>query len=539
MKSAKTYIKSSLRSILNILILILTLIQSLYANKITVTPSDYTRHLGNLRPDDTLFLSAGSYLNNLSLKDIQGTSSQPITIMGEGVGTMFEAQSCCNTVSLTRCSYLILSNFKLDGKNKFVDAVKAEGTAGNWAHHVTIEKLNIVNYGVDQQAVGISTKCPAWNWIIRSNIIIGAGTGMYLGNSSGNMPFVNGIIENNLIKNTVGYNIEIKHQLNGVRDEFPETRIHGKTIIRYNVFTKDQSSSTGGNARPNLLVGGFPTSGWGSMDYYEIYGNLFYNNPVEALFQGTGNINLYSNIFINHFDPPGYRTVYFTPHNGVNPQDVKVFHNTIWSATGTGCLRLFNPHPNYTQYCYSNAVFSTQAISNFINQSDNFTDSYENADKYFLNASKSLSETNLYPQTGQLKGTMTDRSIFQNLTAYDKDFNEDTYDWTYRGAYSGCCANNGWKISLDTIPFDSKINTKTFNPTFPKLNIFPNPFRNYVTVESEITGILNIYSQEGKKMFTAPIQPGHQLIELDQLLPGIYIVSIRSENGTLQRNIIK
>ncbi|MBK7696343.1 MAG: hypothetical protein IPI30_19105 [Saprospiraceae bacterium] len=53
---------------------------------------------------------------------------------------------------------------------------KAEGTAGNWAHHVTIEKLNIVNCGVDQQAVGISTKCPAWNWIIRSNIIIGAGT---------------------------------------------------------------------------------------------------------------------------------------------------------------------------------------------------------------------------------------------------------------------------------------------------------------------------------------------------------------------------
>ena len=81
-----------------------------------------------------------------------------------------------------------------------MDGVKAEGTAGNWAHHVTIEKLNIVNYGVDQQAVGISTKCPAWNWIIRSNIIIGAGTGMYLGNSSGNMPFVNGIIENNLIK---------------------------------------------------------------------------------------------------------------------------------------------------------------------------------------------------------------------------------------------------------------------------------------------------------------------------------------------------
>ncbi len=91
--------------------------------------------------------------------------------------------------------------------------------------------------------------------------------------------------------------MEIKHQLNGQRELLPETSVNGKTIIRHNVFTKDETSSTGGNARPNLLVGGFATSGFGSQDYYEIYGNFFYNNPVEALFQGTGNIMLYQNIF--------------------------------------------------------------------------------------------------------------------------------------------------------------------------------------------------------------------------------------------------
>lgn len=63
---------------------------------------------------------------------------------------------------------------------------------------------------------------------------------------------------------------------------------------------KIQGSASGGNARPNLLVGGFPLIGWGAKDYYEIYGNLFYDDPTEALFQGTGNIMIYNNIFVNH-----------------------------------------------------------------------------------------------------------------------------------------------------------------------------------------------------------------------------------------------
>lgn len=397
-------------------------------------------------------LSAGNYTNDLIINELNGTAANPIVIMGSGNGTVIQGRSCCNTVSIKKSSHIVIKNFKLDGRNQFVDAIKAEGTAGNWASHITIEYLTIVNYDADQQSVGISTKCSAWNWVIRKNIIRGAGTGMYLGNSDGRLPFVNGIIEYNLIENTIGYNMQIKHQINGVRDLFPGTQVNAKTIIRKNVFTKDNSSSTGNSARPNLLVGGFPPTGWGSQDYYEIYGNFFYNNPVEALFQGTGKIAMYNNVFVNHFNPSGYRAVYFKPQNGVSPQDINVFHNTVWTANSSGGIRVYAPDPGFQQYCYANAVFSPQAVTGFANAVDNVTDTYANAGNYVVSATMALNSLDLYPLNGTLTGNSTPGTLFQNFSSWDIDFNQDTYDWSNRGAYSGCCTNDGWQLQLDTMP---------------------------------------------------------------------------------------
>ena len=64
------------------------------------------------------------------------------------------------------------------------------------------------------------------------------------------------------------------------------------------------------------------------MDYYEIYGNLFWQNPAEALFQGTGNVLFYDNICVNYSGGSG---VAIQSHNGFQPRDIKVFHNTIIS----------------------------------------------------------------------------------------------------------------------------------------------------------------------------------------------------------------
>lgn len=503
------------------------------ANFISATPANYTTYLNTLVAGDTLYLSAGTYANNLTLNNRNGTAALPIVIIGDTnlYSTVFTAQSCCNTVSITQCSFVIIKNLKLDGLNLLVDAVKGEGTTGNWAHHITLEYLNIVNYGADQQLVGISTKCHAWDWIIRKNIIDGAGTGLYLGNSNGDKPFVNGLIENNLVMNTVGYNMEIKHQTDTVRDNYPGTNVNGKTIIRYNIFCKESNSSVGGNARPNVLVGAFPSTGIGSTDYYEIYGNFFYQNPVEALFQGTGNIMLYENIFVNHFDPSGFRAVYITTHNGFQPRDIKIFHNTVWAANSSGGIRLYNPNTSYQQYCYANAVFSTSAITNFTNSIDNITDSYANASLYVLSAATNLAALNLYPQSGQLTGALTSSSLFQTLIDWDQDFNGDIYNWTFRGAYSGCCTNNGWQLQLDTMP--APTGTPTGVNNFYKIIedevfLFPNPASSqlhfsfseagnyFITIKNALGEIILVKS-EMEKTFS---------VDVKDFSAGVYFVSV-------------
>lgn len=517
------------------------------ANFIVATSTNYTTYLNTLIAGDTLYLTRGTYTENLTLNGRIGTSTSPIVIMGDTTlySTVFNAQSCCNTVSITLCAYVVIKNLKLDGLNLYVDAVKGEGTTGNWAHHITLEYLNIVNYGADQQLVGISTKCHAWNWVIRKNIIIGAGTGLYLGNSNGDKPFVNGLIENNLVLNTVGYNMEIKQQSDAVRDKFPGTNVDGKTTIRYNVFCKQNNGSTGGSARPNVLVGAFPSTGIGSNDYYEMYGNFFYQNPNEALLQATGNMTLYENIFVNHFDPAGFRAIYVTAQNGFQPRNIKIFHNTVWAANSSGGIRLYNPNTAFQQYCHANVVFASSAVTNFTNSVDNITDSYANASAYVLSASTSLTALNLYPQNGQLTGAATSNTLFTTYIDWDKDFNGNTYDWTYRGAYSGCCTNNGWQLQLDTMPVPSGMPTAIID--FGENNrdeflLYPNP----------VTHILHLSFSEGGQ-YTIEIRNTNGIMEsialgreksytldMTKLPTGIYFLTITDRrNLSIKKSFIK
>jgi len=534
MKALKQSTNSSKKSYLCLLFLLMVMNSGLKASLITAGPGNYTTFLNTLISGDTLLLTSGVYTNNLTLNGLNGTITDPIVIFGMGDSTIFQGQSCCNTISLTQCSFLEISNFKLEGQGLNIDAVKAEGTPGNWVHHLTISYLNISGYNASQQNVGISTKCAAWDCVFRKNIIKNTGTGMYLGNSNGENPFVNGLIEYNFIGNTMGYNIEIKHQLDTVRDDFAGTSVDGKTIISHNVFSKDSGAASGSNARPNLLVGGFPLTGWGAQDYYEIYGNLFYNNPTEALFQGTGNIMMYQNIFINQVDPSGgQRAVYFTPQNGVSPQDIKVFHNTVWTANSNGGIRIYNPDPGFQQYCYGNAVFSAQAITNFTDTLHNITDDYANAGNYFLSAGNSLNTINLYPQVGQLTGPLTVDTLFQSLSAWQQDFNGDLYDWTYRGAYSGCCSNPGWTLQLDTMFFSSVVN-QLQEDIYENLRFvcFPNPVINElrIAVKSAKEFQIDVFSIMGQKMISVQSNKEAITIPFDDYPTGIYYIIIAEDD---------
>jgi hypothetical protein len=64
--------------------------------------------------------------------------------------------------------------------------------------------------------------------------------------------------------------------------------------------------------------------GAGSEDDYAVYGNFFYQNRNEALFQGEGNVALYSNLFVNEYGD----AIRIQPHNDIQRRIVIAF-NTV------------------------------------------------------------------------------------------------------------------------------------------------------------------------------------------------------------------
>ena len=209
----------------------------------TVNPGNYLGRLRILEPGANVRLMPGEYRNGLPIQHLRGTAGAPITIAGPETSprAVFFARPGHNTVSIVNSSYVTLRNVDLEGQNLPVDGVKCEGHA-DWAHNITLDGLRVRGHGNNQQTVAISTKCPAWGWVIRNSVITGAGTGLYLGNSDGRAPFIAGLVEHNLIVDTIGYNLQIKHQL--TRPLLPDMPSgHSVTTIRHNVFSKSDGGS--------------------------------------------------------------------------------------------------------------------------------------------------------------------------------------------------------------------------------------------------------------------------------------------------------
>ena len=260
----------------------------------TVNPDNYLARLRMLERGATVRLTPGEYRNGLPVQYLRGTAEAPITILGPETGprAVFLARPGHNTVSIINSSYVTIRNVDLEGRNLRVNGVKCEGHA-DWAHHITLDGLRIRGHGNNQQTVAISTKCPAWGWVIRNSVITGAGTGLYLGNSDGNAPFIDGVIEYNLIIDTIGYNLQIKHQQ--PRPSLPEMPDGpSATIIRHNVFSKISGGSKE-MARPNVLVGHWPLTGTVGMTAIS-YTVIFFTRTRTSPCSRVKEISLYITI---------------------------------------------------------------------------------------------------------------------------------------------------------------------------------------------------------------------------------------------------
>jgi hypothetical protein len=411
------------------------------ASELNVGPEEYLSAVRSLQPGHTLRLRAGVYTEGLPVRYLNGTQDEPITITGPRTGApaIFPARKEHNTVSIVNSSYVTIRNLMLDGQGIPVDAIKAEGYS-DWAHNITVDNLVITGHGANQQTVGISTKCPAWEWILRRNVIIGAGTGMYLGNSDGTEPFFAGLIEHNLVIDTLGYNLQIKHQDGRILQEKPVT------VIRHNVFSKARNSSLLPDARPNVLVGHWPSTGPGATDHYEIYGNLFYQNPNEALFQGEGNVAIYNNIFINDYGD----AVHIQPHNDI-PKTIDIFFNTVLALDQGIVIRTAGGDRSFEQTVSGNAVFANNPILGG-SRLHNTVGNYSDAHQYLIQPIGSIGDLNLLPRPDRVRGQPLD---IKNISRYDnwnRDFDGNYRDLRTRGAYGTSESAPSWQLQLELKP---------------------------------------------------------------------------------------
>lgn len=395
----------------------------------TVNPDTYLARLKVLEPGAHLLLTPGEYKDGLPIRYLRGSAQTPITISGPDTEprAVFVARPGHNTISIVNSSYVIVRNLDLDGRNLRVNGVKCEGYA-DWAHHITLDGLRIRGHGNNQQTVAISTKCPAWGWVIRNNVIQGAGTGLYFGNSDGQAPFIAGLIERNLIVDTLGYNLQIKHQQ--PRPTLPEMPDGSNaTIIRDNVFSKAHGGFEG-MARPNMLVGHWPLSGPGANDQYFIYGNFFYQNRHESLFQGEGNIALYNNLFVNHFGD----AIRIQPHNETT-RKISVFCNTV-IAEGTGITLVRRVYdPVYPQFVAANIIFAKSPMKGTSTEG-NLTGKLDEARNYLIRPFAPLGEMNLMPMSAKVREDAENNAHFDTYPGARLDFDGDMHGKSRLGAYA-------------------------------------------------------------------------------------------------------
>lgn len=414
----------------------------------TATPDTYVALLRELAPGDRLTLSPGIYEHGLPIHGLNGTAQAPIVVTGpdDAQPAILLARAGRNTVSIVNSSHVTVRNLTLDGAGLPVDGVKCEGHA-QWAHHITLANLDIRGHGNNQQTVGISTKCPAWGWVIRGNRIVGAGTGIYLGNSDGNAPFVGGLIEHNVILDTTGYNLQIKHQ--NPRPELPGLpQERSVTIIRGNVFSKEWGASIGPMARPNVLLGHFPLAGPGASDIYLVHGNFFYQNPGESLFQGEGNIALHNNLLVNHAGD----AIRIQPHNDT-PRTINVFYNTVVASKNGIVLVRREGDPEYGQFVAGNVVFGgTPLLVPVGISAANVARHYEMAGRYLNAPFDPLGKLDLYPLPGRLKKIKIETRLLHGYEGWDRDFNGNSRKGSFAGAYAGEGRNPGWPLSRDWKP---------------------------------------------------------------------------------------
>jgi hypothetical protein len=199
-----------------------------------------------------------------------------------------------------------------------------------------------------------------------------------------------------------------------------------------------------------VLLGHSPLAGHGSNDRYLVYGNFFYQNQHESLFQGEGNIALYNNLFVNHSGD----AVRIRPHNDT-VREISVFYNTVVAAGAGITLARKEDDPPYQQWIEANAIFARAPFGGAASHG-NLVGNYAEAAEYLAKPYAPLGELNLLPNGGAIFPRAGDHSPFRTFPEAELDFEGDLHGTTEWGAYAPHKKQPRWLPTLEIIPVRAK-----------------------------------------------------------------------------------
>lgn len=414
-------------------------------NVINAGPNNYTDIVNNLEAGDWMALESGTYTDSIYPDNLQGTKENPIVISGpEDDGeVVLERHGYANTIEFGNSHNLVIRNIRLDGSTNDVGmAIRARHNS--FTSNITLENLYIHDYDYGSRtAIDTSNDAVAFGWTIRNVTIDGASTGMYFGCASGeDGAFIGATIEDNVVKDTSGYNIQIKHQNHRDFDyEIPEGP--HETIIRNNIFKRAGHQ----RFRPNLLLGHFPEQGTGSEDMYLVYGNTFYENEGgHRNVQTDSTAAFYNNLFINTKGGG----IFAFDHND-NPKDIYIYRNTF--LTDGTAINVQDVDSDYEQVVKGNAIFSDDpySLDDNVIEENNFEADYNYKDDYLKNPDTSqIEEIDLRPIGDALNKEKIEYENNLILPDFENDFKGNLREQATFGAYAGVKEKNKYTLTIVT-----------------------------------------------------------------------------------------
>jgi ABC-type lipoprotein export system ATPase subunit len=143
------------------------------------SPNDYRQSIKRLRAGDTLLLAAGEYREGLAVHGLSGRLRPSHRHRGPRAGRPRDVRRASRTKYGQHRRFELRADSQSRARGEQQSRRRCEGRRQCAAGRTT-SRWRTSSSGVTattSRPVGISTKCPAWNWVIRGVTIVGAARG--------------------------------------------------------------------------------------------------------------------------------------------------------------------------------------------------------------------------------------------------------------------------------------------------------------------------------------------------------------------------